>query len=237
MLEFDIVKLLTVTAASIAFSVPAAVLIHELGHLAGGWLYKYRFTSITVMRIKLSFQKGRPSLRYIRNGPLGQCIMHPKTIRQKAGGLILGGILSNAVTGAAVLTGGAFVSNLYVMIICITLGSMNLIAAIMNWMSESVTNDGNTYREAGKDPRNTELYNRIMLIYHLLDQGTDYASLPDELLKEPLDNRSSLAAEIAMFRYYRAREKFSENKCSKAELFLEEEKLKRYPIELRGEVS
>ena len=206
----------------IACDIPVAALcftlcvtVHELGHLIGGLLSGYRFSSFEIMGIYVirSGEKTKFSIR--KKACLGQCIMYTENFRTNAALLILGGVIANAVW--------AVVSTL-ILVLCLSKYTVNALpeisrlrdwhmaalffssifntmAVICNMVSDNPANDGNTFADAVKSSFHTEAYNRIMCIYAKLNEGRDIKEIDPRLFDLPDMFLSSLSAELAYFRY------------------------------------
>lgn len=182
------------------------IIVHELGHLVGGLLTHYRFTMIEVLGVVLYRCGGRLRLRLERRLPLGQCLMHAPSLSANPGMLILGGCIANLFVGVGLLAAGMLVREFLLMLLLIYAGGINILAGIANIIPESATSDGATYRDAASDPVRAQIYNRLMEVYMHLENGEGYAGLPEDILAAPTLYDSTLAAELAVYRYYRLRD-------------------------------
>ena len=200
--------LLATIVASIAVSVPIGVFVHETGHFIGGRMAGYKFTMMSMFGLTVSCFYGRLHFRIERKGPPGQCQMHPVTLKQNGTGLIIGGIVANACVGLTMIVYGVLSCQIYGFIFYTVVGGMNLALAVQNMLPGSVTNDGSTMRDAGASPVNMEIYNRLMIIYMLLEEGSTPLEIPEFLFDAPLLWESALSAELSLYRYMQVKEKY-----------------------------
>jgi len=83
-------------------SILLAIVIHEMGHLAAGWLVGFRFSSITVGPISLRVEYGRLKLQLRRSmlvgGYAGMHVGRLRLLRQRLRVFIAGGPIANLLT-------------------------------------------------------------------------------------------------------------------------------------------
>lgn len=224
----EITEILKDMVLSIFAALVLVVPLHELGHFIGGVISGYRFTSITLFRVCIYDDYGKLKITRHTDGPIGQCLMHPKCIRQNPVMLIAGGIAMNIMIGMIFLIIGITAADLKVMVSCVCFGGINLAMGLMNAMPDSPTNDGSTLIDATRSNVRSEIYNRIMLVYRQLETGHRYKELSEDILEGPDIYDSTLAAELALYRYYRIRDLYSEDKNNQNLIRIEMLKLTRY---------
>lgn len=233
MIEFEINRLVMIILINLPIALVLAILIHEAGHFAGGLLAGYRFTLISVLGLTLYRRFGKLHIRVDKGGPVGQCQMHPLTLKQDGTKLILGGVYANLTVGIMIMGLGIFSKNVYVLSVGLEAGVLSIILGLQNLFSDSPTNDGSTFRDARSSPINMEIYNRLMIIYLLLEDGTGPADLPDRLFEAPLLWESALSAELSLFRYMSVCEKYEHDRNGKNLISREYFKLKLYSPKTR----
>lgn len=230
-METGIIGVFSVMAASVIAALVIAVPLHELGHLIGGAVTGYRFTSITVFGIRIYRDYGRIGICRQSNGPSGQCLMYPRFIGQNPVALITGGIAANVIVGMFFLAAGIVTDDIKKMVACICIGGINLIMGLLNAVPDSPTNDGSTLKDVLKSSRHVEIYNRIMMVYRELQNGRKYGELSEELLGAPDIYDSTLSAELALYRYYRIRDMYADDSANQNLIRIERLKLARYSPE------
>lgn len=227
-MKTEIIEILLVMLMSIVFALVTVVPLHELGHLLGGYLAGYRFTSLRMFGIRIYRDYGRFTITRSIGQPMGQCLMHPRCIRQNPIMLIAGGIAANLSVGLIMLAAGIATDNMMRMVVCICIGGINLAMGLLNAIPDSPTNDGSTLKDAAKSTTHAEIYNRIMMIYRELESGRKYRELSEDLLAGPDIYDSTLAAELALYRYYRIRDLYGEDSSNRNLIRLELLKLTKY---------
>jgi len=82
-------------------SILMAIVFHEMGHLAAGWLVGFRFSSITIGPISLGLEYGRLKLQLravLAGGYAGMHVERLGRLRQRLRVFIAGGPIANLVT-------------------------------------------------------------------------------------------------------------------------------------------
>ena len=198
-----------------------SIAIHEMGHLTGGLLCGYRFSSFEIMGVFVIRTGGRLKFGIRKKTCLGQCVMYTDNFRTNAVLLILGGVIANGILSAvsALLfavclmeeyTADAAMEifmpkSCHMEVFFLLLFILNTMAVICNVISDDPANDGNTYADAAKSSLHTEAYNRIMCIYAKLNEGCDIREIDGRLFDLPDMFLSSLSAELAFFRFMHLR--------------------------------
>lgn len=227
-MEKEITKLIILILSSVLTGLLAGIPIHEFGHLLGGLFAGYRFTSMTMFGVGILQENGKMKARRRKGLPIGQCLMHPRCLKQNPAMLIAGGIVANMSVGVFSLIVGILSESIEKTVVYLSFGGMNLAMGLMNIIPDSPTNDGSTLRDATKNELHTEMYNRIMLVYRDLERGSRYMDLDENLLDAPDIYDSTLAAELALYRYYRIRDLYSDDENRQNLIRIELLKLAHY---------
>ena len=226
------------------------VILHETGHLVGGLLSGYAFSSFEIFGIK-TVRNGHTLRISISDRPcIGQCIMKPGSMAQEPGLLILGGVIANIFTGTVFLSllmmeffketvpdlDGNFLKRGFDKGICAEIfflffAGINLAAGLMNCLESNGTNDGHTFADSKKSSFHTEAYNRIMMIYCEMNAGKKLSEMDTGLFKFPDIYLSSLSAELSVYRFLRAREQPGGDGAE------ELKRLEKYPCVLLDEME
>lgn len=156
------------------------ILIHELGHMAGGLASGYNFISLTFLGLKLT--KTRRHYRLSRERSLGNCQMYSERITANPSFLILGGCLANILFAACTMLLSAVLiliktSGVWILLFLI-LSGLNFSAGMNNLFGGSRYSDGAAYREIRASKRNAYRYNLLML----LENGMDIEEHSHEIL-------------------------------------------------------
>lgn len=217
-----VIRIIVALILSFFFSVA----VHEAGHLAGGCITGYKLTEFTLFWVSYCPLAG--GRRWRKGGCLGQCLMHPRTISQNGRLLIIGGIAANLLTGIVSACIGLLQDSVNGIIFSFSMSGMNIAAAIINFLSDSPTNDGSTFTDAGINELHMEMYNRLMLVYMYQATETRLSDIPQEVMKAPEIYDSTLSAELSVYRYMAAKERFEHGKEDGVLLNEIRHRLKRY---------
>lgn len=203
----------------------------------------YRFSSAELFGIRLVKRQGRLMFRPAHKPVLGQCIMFTEDYRKNGLFLIAGGIIANMTLCAAALlltVTGMIPIHSFCGRTTVLTAVVNFIAVISNALPFTPANDGATFLDARKDGLHMEAYNRIMHIYSLINSGIPPGSIERSIMECPDMVLSSLCAELAGYRYLRAKEKLEERAYAKEtaqgrdeerteDLAIEKKRLEKYP--------
>lgn len=215
----------------LVFIIPAVIvslflelIIHELGHLIAGLFCGYRFMYFGILGLYIEKRDGKVQIRFHKGEPRGQCVMKPRYMGSavkklsNAKGIIIGGIVSEAVAGMVcfvilciriLLDNGDYQKILadgYVLISLLVLSLVCLAGAMVNLFSNSPFSDGRTFFEIQEDPRLAACYNKIMEIGFLNFSGKSFLEMPADLFRCEGDERSALKKELKLYSYFRTLE-------------------------------
>lgn len=183
-----------------ALSLIGAVVFHEVGHLIGGKIYGYRFSSLSLFWMTVYKRNGKYRITEDCNRTIGRCLMYTKDEERNGFGLIMGGCLLNLLIGIVCILVACNL-NLKGFIYLFTLGLGNLLSGVHNVISSSPFSDGKTYGDIRK--YGYVSYNRIMCIMHYLTEGISYKNMPEILFEDVKEEKSLLGAELCVYAYYR----------------------------------
>ena len=180
LLSFDPL-LIPILSAGLFLSVYVHFLLHEGGHFLFGKLSGYRLVSFQVRHFKYSQADHR--LHHIQTtSPLlaGQCLMAPPKgdyAELPYRGYLLGGILANALTGAA-LYSSAYLMELKVGSLFVLFSFVPVWMALANLLPKG-QNDGAVLREASRSLQARKLLFRQLEMAQLIEEKVPFADLPD----------------------------------------------------------
>lgn len=201
--------LIPLLSAGLFLSIQVHIFLHEMGHFLFGKLSGYRLLSFQVRHFKYSQADHR--LHHIQTAsPLlaGQCLMAPPRGDYAAlpyRGYLLGGILANALTGAA-LYGSAFLMELKLGSLFVLFSLVPVWMALANLLPKA-QNDGALLREASRSLPARELLFRQLELAQLIEAKVPFADLPDAYfacLKDAHYQKSFLVDYFYMVAYVRA---------------------------------
>ena len=142
------------------------IIIHELGHLVLGLMTGYRFLSYRYLSwIIVKDEEGKFHLkRYFIIGTGGQCLMIPPDKDEiPIFWYNIGGVLFNALSIIPALFMIFWQNNAFVIYVISVFIFMSVFLIATNWLPiKGITNDGNNYREAKKDPETRIAFNDIL---------------------------------------------------------------------------
>lgn len=208
LLSFDPI-LIPILLVGLFLSIYVHIFLHEVGHFLFGKLSGYRLVSFQVRRFKYS--QADHSLHHMQAAsPLlaGQCLMAPPKgdyAELPYRGYLLGGILANALTGAA-LYSSAFLMEP-------KLGSLFvLFSFVPTWMAlanllPKGQNDGSVLREVSRSLPARRLLFQQLEMARLIEGKVPFADLPGayfEGLKEAQYQKTFLVDYFYMVAYVRA---------------------------------
>ena len=208
LLSFDPL-LIPILSAGLFLSVYVHFLLHEGGHFLFGKLSGYRLVSFQVRHFKYSQADHR--LHHIQTtSPLlaGQCLMAPPKgdyAELPYRGYLLGGILANALTGAA-LYSSAYLMELKVGSLFVLFSFVPVWMALANLLPKG-QNDGAVLREASRSLQARKLLFRQLEMAQLIEETVPFADLPDAYfacLRDTQYQKSFLVDYFYMVAYVRA---------------------------------
>lgn len=186
------------------------IILHEAGHLIGGLLSGYRFSSFRIFSLMLTEENGKLHCkRFSLAGTGGQCLMAPPT--PDADGHFpfvlynLGGSLMNLLTTIAFILCALavwqqpLVSTLLLMLAVIGFGF-----ALLNGLPLRLTevdNDGRNIRSIGENPETRRAFWLQLAINEQTARGVALQDMPDAWFTLPSAEgmKNSMCATIAVF--------------------------------------
>ncbi|PTQ86332.1 hypothetical protein C8U37_101171 [Trichococcus patagoniensis] len=208
LLSFDPI-LIPILLAGLFLSIYVHIFLHEGGHFLFGKLSGYRLVSFQVRRFKYS--QADHSLHHMQAAsPLlaGQCLMAPPNgdyAELPYRGYLLGGILANALTGAA-LYSSAFLMEPKVGSLFVLLSFVPVWMALSNLLPKG-QNDGAVLREVSRSLPARRLLFQQLEMARLIEGKVPFADLPDayfEDLKDAQYQKTFLVDYFYMVAYVRA---------------------------------
>lgn len=180
-------KLILETFLGIAVGILLTVPVHEIGHLLGGIMTGYRFSSIGILGVYLCRDEDGFRLKKRKDSPIGQCIMYPDRPDRTPVMLITGGILANLAVGAFFTWIGVRAKSIDSTAVFLSAGGIMAALGILNAVPFSRTNDASTFRDIVRFKGAGKLYNRLMCVYSELENGRVPAGLSARNLKLGVD--------------------------------------------------
>lgn len=208
LLSFDPL-LIPVLSAGLFLSVYVHLFLHEGGHFLFGKFSGYRLVSFQVRHFKYS-QADHRLHRIQTASPMlaGQCLMAPPKgdyTELPYRGYLLGGILANALTGAA-LYGSAFLMELKLGSLFVLFSLVPVWLALANLLPKA-QNDGALLKEASRSVHARKLLFRQLEMAQLIEEKVPFADLPDACfacLRDAQYQKSFLVDYFYMVAYVRA---------------------------------
>ena len=183
--------------AGIILTVP----IHEIGHLVGGLITGYRFSSIGILGLYLYRDQSGFGFRRRADAPIGQCIMRPDRPDRTPVLFVSGGILANLLAGAVFTRLGVMAGSIERSAVFLSIGGIMAALGILNAIPLSRTNDAATFRELIRYDGAGRLYNRLMCVYSELEEGREPISLSSANLKLGIETaKGRMRLDSGMFR-------------------------------------
>ena len=208
LLSFDPI-LIPLLFVGLFLSIYVHIFLHEGGHFLFGKLSGYRLVSFQVRHFKYS--QADHSLHHMQTAsPLlaGQCLMAPPKgdyAELPYRGYLLGGILANALTGAA-LYATAFSMELKSGSLFVLFSLVPVWMALANLLPKA-QNDGALLREVSRSLHARELLFRQLEMAQLIEEKVPFAELPDAYfasLKDAQYQKTFLVDYFYMVAYVRA---------------------------------
>ena len=218
-------KLILETFLGIAVGILLTVPVHESGHLLGGLMTGYRFSSIGILGVYLCRDEDGFRLKKRKDSPIGQCIMYPDRPDRTPVILVSGGILANLAVGAFFTWIGVGAKSIDATAVFLSAGGIMAALGILNAVPFSRTNDAATFRDIVRFEGAGKLYNRLMCVYSELEKGRMPAGLSARNLKLGVDIRKgrvridsghfsgcTIAEELLYYRHLKEAEIIAEEK-------------------------
>ncbi len=169
------------------------IVLHEAGHLIGGLLTGYRFSSFRVGCVMLSRENGTLRLRrYSLAGTGGQCLMLPPEKKDGKMPYILynlGGPLMNLFVGAVFAWLAALLWDAPLAgALCAIMAVVGIAFALINGLPlrlGGLDNDGRNARSLGRDPAALRAFCIQMELNGALTAGARLRDLPEEWFAAP----------------------------------------------------
>lgn len=186
------------------------MIIHEVGHLVGGLLTGYKFSSFRIGSLMLINIDGKLKFkRYTLAGTGGQCLMNiPDMVDGKVPYKVygLGGVAANAISGVICLVVYQLVDVGPVMSAFLVLtGLFGLVFAAVNGIpmeNNMVANDGYNTKLIGSNPKAMRAYWIQIKINEEIVKGVSLKDMPEEWFEKPEDEDMDnvMVAALAVFR-------------------------------------
>lgn len=181
----------------------SVIVVHEMGHLAGGLLSGYRMEAFQIMGFLLVRTRRGLRLRIANERAWGQCIMTPGSKTANGYLLILGGCAANLAAGLICLLAVMLKTTSSGLIPVLLCGMLHLMLGISNFIpGKSGVNDGDTYREVRRGSMYMAMYNSVMLVSAVLIRDGIPDALRDVEIFYIYDSRSTLSAELSQYRRF-----------------------------------
>ena len=185
------------------------IIIHEGGHLIGGLLSGYKFSSFRVFNFMWIKENGKLKLKKLSlAGTGGQCLMSPPELK---GGKIpyklynLGGSILNIIASYIFLGFYIFWSDVrFLSIFLLMLSIIGIIFAILNGVPMrfgTIDNDGYNAVSLGKNSSALKSFWTQMKVNELLSKGVRLKDMPAKLFVMPKDEEmnNSMVASMGVF--------------------------------------
>ena len=204
------------TAFAVILSYGINIVLHELGHLAGGALTGWRFLYLQIGNIVVLKREEYQIKRMIERGC--QCIMSPKSIHSKAGIYTLGGLAANSLLSmVSFLIMIHADHNIFLLIYSLSFFAAGIALLLLNGIpyTRRICNDMACFVLIKRSSTTSYSHNTQLLVAKKLMEGRTYREINHRLLILPMDIADNdILAYQALLEYYFY---LDQDECGKAQ--------------------